>query len=297
MTSRVKVILDLIRDLDRIRSDVDLAQVRQRTDVLERVDPALAALTEATKQLLEAVRPDPGRMRLLQGAERAAWLVAALEAGAKACGAGLYAADSLHGLVVDHTAAQDKVWAHSQLPGLVVGMLRTEPDIAKTLARRGVRIWEGKSELLIPSDELWRLVHLDRLTAHGDIRRWVTERRLGRCCQCCGITENPQANELQLFELTRRHGVAMINGAVAIAAAGGVLLHDECRSQWIRWVELASKYSTQAEAEAADAAAGRKPRGTPAAKQPLGLEKPIARRPRESATGAPDAAGPGGATA
>lgn len=281
MISRDKIVLDVIRDLERARSDVGMAQVNQRADILERVDPAIVALTAAVKQLLEALRPDPTRMRFLQGAERAASLVAALEAGAKACGAGLYAADSLHGLVVDHAPAQDKVWWHGQLNGLVVGMLQTELEIARQLAKRRVIIWEGKPDAFNPSDELWRLVYRDRLTAHGDIRRLVTERRLGRCCQCCGITENSHANELQPFELTTRHGVARVNGIVAIAAAGGVFVHEECRSQWIQWVEIASKYGSQAEAEAADSAAGRTLRGTPAAKPPLGLEKPIARRARE----------------
>lgn len=278
--SRVRLIIDATYALERLRSDVDLAQVNRRDEILARVDPALEALTGAVKDLKEALLPDTRRVRQLQGAERAASLIAALEAGAKACGSGLYAADSLHNLVVDHAPAQDKIWWHCQLAGIVVGMLGMEPEIRRTLADRGVRVWEGKRTPLVPGDELWRVVHLDRFTADGDIYRWVTKPwGGGRCCRGCGMTENEHANELHRFDLQKRHDAPVINGIVAIGAGGGVLVHDECRAQWARWVAIASRYGSQAEAEAADAAAGRKPQGATPAPAALELEQPIARAP------------------
>lgn len=279
------------------RAKLPYALTWNRPDALARIKEPRAALERAAKEFFEALAPPPAppyqgepdaranRAQVLraghylQGQERADSLIDSLEAVAKERAANLYRTDSLHSAVVDYAPSHDKLWWHGQPAGLVVGILRTEPDVIKALKQRGVLIWEGAPDALNAGDEIWRLVYVDCLTAHQDIFKFVLDSTpMGRRCRFCLITEPPDSRELQPLQLERRHGVTVVNGVVSLVP-GAVHTHERCRGPWLRWLELASRYESAEQAVAADAAANREPRKQKVAIPQVKLERPIAARP------------------
>jgi hypothetical protein len=277
------------------RAKLPYAMAWNRPDTLARVKEPRAALDRAAAEFFEALAPpavapyqgeaDAGASRqelraghYLQGQERADSLIDSLESIAQSRGAGLYQIDSLHSAVVDYAPAHDKIWWHQQPPGLVAGVLRTEPDVTEALKRRGVLVWEGAATVLRGGDELWRLVYIDWLTAHQDIFKFVLDSTpMGRRCRFCLIQEPPDSEELVPLTLERQHGVTYVNGVVSLAP-GRVHTHAQCRMRWLRWLELASRYESMEQAQAADAAADRKPREKKVAIPQVKLEQPIVAR-------------------
>jgi hypothetical protein len=278
----------LILQLQRAKLPYALAW--DRPDTLARVKEPRAALERAAKEFFEALAPpavvpyqgEPGANaqelragRYLQGAERADSLIDCLEAVAKGRGAGLYQTKSLHSAVVDFAPEGDKIWWYQQPAGLVVGVLRNEPAVTQALKQRGVLIWEGAANVLSAGDELWRLVHVDHLTAHQDIFKFVLDSTpMGRRCRFCLIQEPPNSQELKPLTLERQHGVTVVNGIVSLTP-GMVHTHEACRMPWLRWLELASRHGSEEQAKAADAAAKRKPREQSVAIPQIKLERPI----------------------
>jgi hypothetical protein len=155
-------------------------------------------------------------------------------------------------------------WAQ-QSRGLVVGLLRdtgpptairvdvgmpplTEPMSEARLALRArhVAIWEGRGSATTGPDELWRVVHLEWLTAHEDVRRYVTEPWPGGPrCRFCRIVEPGSSYELNPI------------GRL------GHMVHEACARPWLSWLEIAARYASVKEAREADEAAGRKARESP----------------------------------
>jgi hypothetical protein len=278
----------LILKLQRAKLPLNLAW--NRPAILARIEKPLAALERAVDGLLEALAPpapapyqgEPGATaqelragHYLQGQERADSLIDSLEAIAQGRGAGLYQFDSLHSAVVDYAPPHDKIWWHQQPAGLVVGILRNEPAVTKALMKRGVLIWEGAPNALNAGDDLWRLVYVDWLTAHQDIFKFVLDSTpMGRRCRFCLMQEPPASQELQPLMLERQHGVTVVNGVVSLMP-GAVLTHELCREHWVRWLEIASRHGSEEAAQAADAAAKRKPRAQKVAIPQIKLERPI----------------------
>lgn len=273
------------------RAKLPLNQIWNQPASLARIESPLAALERAAAEFFEALAPPaPARYQgeadpvtaqampmggWLDGSARANSLIASLEAVAKGRGADIYRIDSLHSAVVDHAPSHDKLWWHGQPAGLVVGILRTEPDVIQTLKKRGVLLWEGAPDALNAGDELWRLVHIDWLVAHQDVFEFVIDSTpMGRRCRFCLITEPPHSRELQPLQLERRHGVTVVNGVVSLVP-GAVHTHEPCRMPWLRWLELASRYGSEEQAGAADAAADRKPRKKRDPRPQVKLERPV----------------------
>jgi len=281
------------------RAKLPYAMAWNRPDTLSRVKEPRAALERAATEFFAALAPpaaapyqgeaDPAARGTAQamppggwldGAVRADSVIASLEAAAKERGAGIYRADSLHSALVDHAPPAHKAWWHARPAGLVAGILRTEPAVIEALRRRGVLVWEGAATALAAGDELWRLVHVEHLTAHQDIFRFVVDSTpMGRRCRFCLITEPPDSQELKPLTLERQHGVTVVNGVVALVP-GAVQTHAQCRGPWLRWLELASRYQSEEQAQAADAAAGREPRKQKVAIPQVKLEQPILARAR-----------------
>jgi hypothetical protein len=281
----------LILKLQRAKLPYSIAWNQPET--LARVKEPRAALDRAAAEFFEALQPpaaapppyqgDASRAtaqelragHYLQGKERADSLIDCLEGVAKGRGGGLYQTKSLHSAVVDYAPAGDKLWWHQQPAGLVVGILRNEPDVTAALKQRGVLIWEGAADVLNASDELWRLVHVDWLTAHQDIYAFVIDSTpMGRKCRFCQIQEPPESRELQPLTLERQNGATIVNGVVSIMP-GAVLTHEPCRRHWLRWLEIASSHGSEEQAKAADIEANRKPRERKAAVPPIELDRPI----------------------
>lgn len=267
------------RKLERMIGDVGMAQMNARGSILDRLAEPLAAIETAAQAMANALLPgatvDPARQDL-QGKERQDSLITALERLARERGAALLPFDSLHSAVVDHAPAQDKVWWHSRVPGLVCGLLREEPAIREALGTRGVLVWEGQTRPWQAGDELWRIVDTHWLTAHADIRAYVAGPWSGgRRCRFCRVLEESAAHELQPLELEKIHGQPAVEGMTVPFAVGGVLVHGPCREHWLKWLAIASRYKTPREAQAADAAAGREPRAPKPQPPRLMLERPL----------------------
>lgn len=182
-------------------------------------------------------------------------------------GARLTAKD-LKQLVENHCPEPDMAFWLEQYPPQVVGLLRSVPEVRKLIKPHGVLFWEEEQ------DGEFRIVDSRWLDAHADIRRWVlTEWKGGRRCRFCAIRENPMVNALLAVDVQRRNGVTMIGNTVVLQA-GGALTHDVCREYWIEWCAIAAKYSSPAQAQAADNAAGRESRWEAVGK-PAALEAPL----------------------
>jgi len=276
------------------RAKLPYAMARERPQTLELVKGSRAALERAAEEFFASLAPpapapyqgEPGRPGAppptggwLDGRVRADSLIASLEALAKARGAALYTIDSLHSMVVNFAPEGHKPWWHERPARLIAGILRTERDVTQTLKQRGVLSWEGtrtSSSEVLPPDDMWRLVHVDWLTAHEDIYQFVIDSTpMGRRCRFCLITEPPDSAELKPVELERRHGRTFVNGIESLIP-GMAHTHDVCRRFWLQWLELASKYQSREEVRDADAAAGRKPRARKVLVPQVELDRPVA---------------------
>lgn len=274
--------------LFNIRTYLGLAEINGNTEALTQAAAHVAAIGRAVKALEELLMPAPTGVRFLQGAERTASLIGALEAGAKARGPGVYPIDSLHSLVVDHAAAEDQAFWDREPAGLIAGLLREDREVGRQLEARGVLVWEGHGTATRAGDELWRLVNTQWLEAHEEIRAFVTDLWPGgQRCRFCGA-EEPLEHELQRVDLETRAGVAYINGKAAVSGAS-VSTHQACRPLWLKWLEIASSYSSQEAAAEADAAAGRSARAKVPTLPAIELERPVGEPPpREFPTGGDD---------
>jgi hypothetical protein len=282
----------LILKLQRAKLPYGIA--RDRADMLDRVKGPRAALDRAAEEFFASLAPpapaprqgEPGRAGAqslpatgwLDGRVRADSLIASLEAAAKARAAALYPMDAMHSLVVTFAHEAHKQWWYERPAGLVVGILRTEPDVIQTLKKGGVLLWEGtrtSSSEILPPDDMWRLVNVNWLTAHEDIFQFVIDSTpMGRRCRFCLITEPSDSGELKPVELERRHGRTVVNGVVSLVP-GAMHTHDACRRFWLDWLELASRYQSREKAQEADAAAGRKPREGKVTIPRIDLEQPL----------------------
>lgn len=196
----------------------------------------------------------------MEGEARVTSMVVALESFARGNPGVRCRADTLYHAVLEHAPLGDKPFWARQPPGLIVGLLRDtgppqarrvdiglpplkEPisEARKALKRREIEVWEGRGTAISAPDEHWRVVDLNWLTAHEDIRRWVTGALAGPRCRLCAIIE-PEPSELER--------VGPMSAPV----------HAVCAQQWLTWLQIAALHKSDEEARAADEAAGRKRR-------------------------------------
>lgn len=244
-------VLALIRKFERIPTSVDLLYDRP-----EALAPAMAHLEQieaSTEAFIAALQPGAGPVKLIEGAELWQSLATAIVAIARERRSGRFSAKDLKDLVENHAPARDLAFWVKQFAGRVQGLLREVAELRKLIEAEGVLFWEYPGD----PDHEWRIVDTRWFTAHADIRRWVTKPWPGgRTCRFCGCQESERVNALELVDVERRNGLQMI-GDTVVLQVGGALTHDPCRKYWINWCSIAAKYSSHAQAQAADKAAGR----------------------------------------
>ena len=206
----------------------------------------MRGLAEEMAKLLHPI----SQAKLIEGRELWDSLTHAVVAIAKAKRAVRLNAKDLKDLIENHCPEPHMAFWLEQSVGAAVGLLRYEPQVRKLIEAQAVLFWDM-------DDDEWRVINTRWLEAHADIRRWVTEPWAGgRRCRFCGCIENPHVNSLLSVDIERRNGVQMA-GDTVVLQVGGAVTHDPCRKHWIAWCAIAAKYSSQAQAEEADKAAGR----------------------------------------
>lgn len=199
---------------------------------------------------------------LLEGKERVQSLAVAIVAIARARRSALLNPADLWDLVKLHCPREHKgFWSgpYASAPA-VVGLLQVEGfervresiprypwDIAdgsevgelrRLIEAQGVLFWDREP------DRCWRIVDRLWLTAHRDIwhhlhRQWLG----GFTCRFCRMVENPSLHD-------------ELKSAVPLQG----LVHERCLPYFVEWHAIAAQYSSEEEAAAADAAAGRESR-------------------------------------
>jgi hypothetical protein len=214
----------VIRALERVVHPIDL--LTDRPEVLEPALARLDALEASATAFVAALQPGAGPVKLLDGPELWQSLASAIVSIARARRSGRFTGKDLKDLVENHAPARDLAFWAAQYPGRVVGLLSESqrlrghtnsaqdsklPQLRRLIEDQGVAFWDEDL------DQQWRLVDTRWLTAHADIRRWVTDPFPGgRHCRFCGMLENPRVDALHSVELERRVGLTMVGDVVAL---------------------------------------------------------------------------------
>lgn len=231
-----------------------LAQTNGRTDgqwpkKLDKVEQAIEAFRDAITATSLSPTPAP----VMSSHDRNASAVAAFTAWVKDKGAAIVPWDSAHRMVVTYCPEADRGYWSGQAPAVIAGLVASV--IAPELEAQGVLTWRPN-----PDDHYIRVVDTNHLHAHADIRRWVDSAnwRGGFRCRFCGIQEVQSSLQLQVTDPEQRLNWRMEGGKVHLQP-GRVYTHEQCRKHWFKWLDIANRYASQEEAEAADKAAGREP--------------------------------------
>jgi hypothetical protein len=258
------VITSLIDNIERMKNLFLMARQTGDPPRVKKLDKWLATFQKEIEALLKEGGEiiTPPRAPLKPDAEIARSLAVAIEGLAKGTGAGLWQIDTLHSQVALHAAEVDRVYWQGVAKERVSGMLRTgagrSGDIFGLLESRGILTWFDWR------DQRHRIVDTNWLTAHADIRAFVTSDALrGKRCRFCRISETPSYAGLISVDPEKRNPLVSVNDVVQVQK-GTVNTHQECLPYWNKWVAIASQYATPQAAEEADQAAGRAPRAMPA---------------------------------
>ncbi|MGB6450707.1 MAG: hypothetical protein WBE92_08150 [Steroidobacteraceae bacterium] len=225
------VILKLRRE---VIPALELAQVRERHDILEPSERHVTAIEKAAQALSEGgrsayVSPEAPPIKHLGPLEREASLFVMAEKFAKDGGAWLVSPHRLRSALLERAPAEDSPFWSNQNAAQIVSLLR-ETNVCGRLNEHGFLLWEGR-------DGLWRVVDVNALTEHAAIYDQVHSTGEGGRCRFCRIEERPDCGELSAVE------------------GSGDLTHQRCRPHWLRWNSIASRYRSHEEAAAHDAKA------------------------------------------
>lgn len=218
-------------------------------------------------------------VRILDTSERVASAAEGLIAFAREARSAILPHDAAIAMVAQRAGPNEAYWrSHEHIPGHLVGMIPNVPlfdsvtgdvdhGVRENLRRQnaialslhdalvadGVIAWRNPID-----DGFIRIVDQRRITAHASIRTWVDQSNAptGKRCRCCSILEPPSSMLLFSADPEMRGIPAVVNG-VPVHSGGYVQVHAHCLAQWLSWVEIATSYASQADAEAADIAAGR----------------------------------------
>lgn len=244
-------IFTLVDQLDRLGNPAALAETTGRLTRNKGIEKRLAIIEREVTALAEDLTAPESPAPSMSSRDRNISAVAAFVSWARTCGAAIVRFDSAHRMIVTHCPEADRPFWAAQPPELIAGLVAHE--IAPALEAEGVYAWRAN-----PDDGLIRVVDQNRLTAHGDIRRWVDPVNWpgGRRCRCCGIEEPPTGMQLVTVDPEKRNTFTRINDVFQICP-GVIYAHEKCRDTWQRWLDIANRYKTQEEADAADREAGR----------------------------------------
>lgn len=235
------------RDLERFRVYHGFSVLNGRMREPKRVQKLLEGIREDIATALALVQPDT--LRHLDLPARILTLIAALEQMTIARGNHIYQVDALHECAMQFMPDDVRNLWRTIGPHKLAGHIAHQSEVAEQLEARGILVWQG-------DDHLIRLVNINWLKTHAAIREHVTMRVIGRRCQFCGIQEGQSSRELIPVDPAKRGQLEIANGAVQLQTRT-VHTHAKCAPHWSRFLAIAERYKTQAEAEAADIEAGR----------------------------------------
>lgn len=254
------------RTLGRVQSHYELGVINGTIRQADRADKLLASIEKDATTLLEIVTPK-AKGRDLSPAEAITTHVDAAEQMTLARGNHLYQVDSALDCAMQFMPDDVRGYWRTAGPHKFAGYVSHEPEVASQLEARGILIWRSVLDGLI------RLVNTNWLTTHAAIREHVMTKVVGRRCSFCQIQEPQSSLELIPVDPQQRGKLELANGAVQLQTKT-VHTHAKCAPHWLRWLAIAESYKTQAEAEAADLAAGRTQQPVP--EMPQLEEKPPA---------------------
>lgn len=215
----------------------------------KRVSKLLESIESTQTAMMDLVKAQPAWHPT--AVERIDSLVAGVERLAREKGAGMYLGDALHSLVMERLTGDIQAYWHRAGHHSLFGMIRNQPEVAELLRDRGILVWTNADDRHV------RLVNTQWLVTHADIRAHVAkEWEGGRRCRLCRITEIATSRELSPVDPARRGHYTMQSGQ-HVMQPGVIYAHEQCIQTWKQWLAIAESYKTQAEAEAADIAAGR----------------------------------------
>lgn len=232
--------------------------IKRFSKLLETIETAQSAMFEMVKDK-PAWHPST--------VERVDSLVDVNERLAIEKGAGIFRPDAYHSLVVERLTGNIQAYWHRAGQHELLGMIRHQPEVCELLRPRGIEVWTN-------DDTHVRLVNHERLVNHADIYAHVDHLgwQGGRRCRACCIPEIATSRELVAVDPAKRSGYTTHNGQHVLQPAT-IYAHERCIPTWKRWLAIVEQYKTQAEAEAADLAAGRTSQPVPEMPQ---LEEPPA---------------------
>lgn len=251
-----KRIEDIERDLHRLESHYELGVINGTLRNGDRVEKLFASIQRDVATLVELVTPKAAG-RALSPAERITTLAEALEQLWIARGNCLYQVDGAYECALQVMPDDIRGYWHTAGPHKLAGHISHEPEVASQLEARGILVWRSVADGLI------RLVNTNWLTTHAAIREHVMTRVVGKRCQFCRIQEPGASLELLPVDPEKRGKLEISNGAVQLQTRQ-IQAHAKCIPHWKRWLAIAESYKSQAEAEAADIAAGRTAQALPA---------------------------------
>jgi len=253
---------DFIWRLERLKHRIDPSI--NRAEIVALTSAEFDAIEPHLKRVEEIYKPKA--QKVLQGRELWESLAIAVVGFTRARRSARLNAGDLKDLIEQHCPGYDlSFWADQRAPAaagllqhegwekIVENGVRKVSELRKLIEARGVEFWHNWQ------DGAFRFVDSRWLESHADIYAWLVEKPWagGRRCKFCAMTENPMVPELQPIEAERRNGVTMIGDTVVLDNASAALTHERCRPYFIEWQAIAKKYSSKAEAEAADKVAGR----------------------------------------
>jgi hypothetical protein len=252
LAKRIETLAEIV---DGWRFRLGVAYQEAKPEGRTELDRWFAGARETICNLDDSLREMTSREqapRVTDDQERAI-VVATFIAIAKAKAAVLAPADTLFADALQHVDPAHKEFFERGGATKIGGWLRRTDVMAQLAAAKVVTFYE-------PRDSLFRLIDLDWLVAHADRRRFVMQRHEGSRCRLCRISETAYGTRsMQPASRTERTGSMKLDavGRRIDALAKSGMVHDVCVETWEQWVADAARYLSDAEAEAADRAAGR----------------------------------------
>jgi hypothetical protein len=249
----MNIALDIARlelRLEKLRNIANFADLTPGRFPQNLIKNHIAAIKTAIDGLDEDLTARKSISLINSGRARHQSVVAALASWAREVGSAIVRFDSALAMVQTHCPEEHRGFWAAQSPGLIAGLVANEMKDSEFLKAEGCLVF-----LADPDDGYIRIVDTNT-SAHADIYRRVTEWRGGRRCRACRIEEPPMSLELQAVDAEQRNAYNTIGGAAQLQL-NVVYTHKQCRLFWLSLVRIAEKYSSLAEAVAADLSAGR----------------------------------------
>jgi hypothetical protein len=250
--SHVNTFNDIKAKLTDTLPHFETVKISTRTEDAEAAIKLLMRIHDDVNDFHRLCLPLPTKP-LMTTVEKDRSLVESLEKLATSRGALCIPLDTALALVIENCDSPElaQQWGREHKETLI-GFIHHRPVVRDGLRERGVLAWFDYSDRLI------RVVDTQWLTAHEAIIEYVTGPNPPGCrCRFCRL---PESNHNGVLTASTEQKHTYRDG---LRTPDYVMLHAECTPHWQAWVTLVRRYASIADAQAADAAAGRTQRAVP----------------------------------